>query len=49
MNHTSLQNLILSASAGTGKTFTLTTHIIRLLAQKDAAGNFTVHPKDILA
>lgn len=44
-----LQNLILTASAGTGKTFTLTTHIIRLLAQKDDKGNFTVHPRDILA
>lgn len=44
-----LQNLILTASAGTGKTFTLTTHIIRLLAQKDEHGAFSVHPREILA
>lgn len=43
------QNLILKASAGTGKTFSLTTRIIQLLSQQTLQGGPAVSPANILA
>ncbi|MDO5462756.1 MAG: UvrD-helicase domain-containing protein [bacterium] len=46
---TNAKNLILRASAGTGKTFSLTSRMIRLLSQKGMNGTYVVSPAEILA
>lgn len=46
---TNAKNLILRASAGTGKTFSLTTRMIQILSQKDMNGAYLVSPAEILA